>query len=353
MVSVLANQLDARGWDVDICALTDDRTISRELRPGIAVRFEAPIRARFRPLQILWRMLKGARLVASYRRDNPEALVISFIAWVNICATLGSARHRGGLTLSERTDPARDPSNRLAQRLRDICYRKADRMVFQTPDAMHYFDRTIRSHSRVIGNPLTLGLPQWQPDQSTDTVVAVSRLESEKNIALLVRAFHKFVRANPGYHLIVYGEGKQRAALERLTESLSIAELVEFPGHASEVHERLKSGSMFVLSSDFEGMPNALLEAMSMGMPVISSDCPIGGPRMLIDDGSNGLLVPVGDAQTMADAMTRFAKDPGFARSLASRAKQVGVDYDQQRIVSQWEELLLELLSERGTRARA
>ncbi|MFV0434108.1 MAG: glycosyltransferase [Leucobacter sp.] len=353
VVSVLANELDARGWSVDICALTDDRTIARELKPGIRTRFIKPIRVPFRPLQILLRMLKGTRLVAAYRREHPEALIVSFIAWVNICATIGSLGYSGGLVLSERTDPATEPGSAVARKVRDLCYQRADRLVFQTPDAMRYFNSTIQSRGRVIGNPVSGGLPQWQPKPGARTIVAASRLEVQKNIPLLLKAFERFRQAHPDYRLIVFGEGKQRTAMEQLLQSLRIADAVDLPGHASDLHDRLKTGTMFVMSSDYEGMPNSLLEAMSMGMPVISTDCPVGGPRMLITDNENGILTPVGDVEALSNAMDKLATDPELANHMAQRASETGTAYDLRNIASEWEIVLSELSVERESRVEA
>lgn len=349
VVSVLANGLAARGWIVDICALTDDDTIGRQLHAGVHPRFLSRIRWNHKVLRIVSRIVRGVRLVAAYRRQHSDAVIVSFIAWVNICSFFGTLGHARTIVLSERTDPALDPRSSLARKVRDYCYARAGRLVFQTPDAMDYFGAQVRSRSSVIGNPVTPNLPRWQFDSSSRTVVAASRLEEQKNIPLLLEAFRDFHSSHPDYQLTIYGEGKRRAAIEATIDSLGISRQVELAGHVSNVHERLAGGAFFVSSSDYEGLPNSLLEAMAMGMPVISTDCPIGGPRMLIADGVNGVLVPTKSIEQLSSAMRKLADDASLAQDLGRRAAVIGTAYDADQIVQQWEDVLLGLQRELGS----
>ena len=141
--------------------------------------------------------------------------------------------------------------------------------------------------------------------------------------------------------LRIFGEGELREELTELAKSLNIAQKVEMPGRSTALLEKMNSAAMFVLSSDYEGMPNVLLEAMCMGMPAISTDCPSGGPRELITDGVNGLLVPVGDDIAMAGAMERMA-DPGFAKQMADAAYGIREKLTSQEVFVSWYRYLFE-----------
>ncbi|MGB4136209.1 MAG: glycosyltransferase [Microbacterium sp.] len=345
VVCLLANALSDRGWDVDICVLTDDQTVDRELRQAVGLRFLDRIRLTAKLPRILARLIGGVRLVSAYRREHPDAIMVSFIAWVNICTVLGSLGRKGGIVLSERTNPASDPSLAVARVVRDACYRRADALVFQTPDAMNYFSDTIAARGTVIGNPVTPDLPRWTPDESRLQVVAACRLEAQKNVPLLLNAFARLHAVHPAAVLTIYGEGKLRGELENLVVDLDLGDCVQLPGHVDDVHSRIAEGSFFVLSSDFEGLPNSLLEAMAMGMPVISTDCPIGGPGMLIDDHQNGVLVKVADVDELAEAMSEFANAPREAALMGERALRSMDEYQMDHVIERWESLLADQLA--------
>lgn len=340
VVSVLANEFVARGWSVDILALTGDETVERQLSPEINVHFERPIKSRRKILQVGLRLVRGAKLVRSYARKHPSAIIVSFIAWVNMCTIAGAtgAKH-GPVILSERTDPASDPGSPLARRIRNLCYGRADALVFQTPDASDYFSGLTNVLSRVIPNPVAPGLPRWNPSSDNLEIVTAARLEAEKNIPLLIEAFAPVSSRNPRARLRVFGNGKLRTQLQDRIDEMGLSDSIVLEGHAPDVHAQMTNASMFVMSSNFEGMPNALLEAMSMGMPVVSVDCPIGGPRMLIEDGVNGFLVPVGDVAAMSQQMQYLVDHPDVARALGKSAEKTRELHATAHIADLWEQL--------------
>lgn len=344
VISVLANEFAERGWDVDILALTGDTTIDRTLDSRVKVRFEAPIRSGSKVAQVGLRMIRGASLVRSYAKQHPQAVIVSFIAWVNMCTIAGlvGRKHHGPVIVSERTDPASDPGSGAARKLRDAAYRRADALVFQTPDAQAYFTDKLTVPSRVIPNPVSGGLPDWTQPQASIEIVTAARLEAQKNIPLLVAAFAPIAQAHPTAHLRVFGEGKLRSEIQNHIDELGLTDAVTLEGFAADVHQQLSQASMFVMSSDYEGMPNALLEALAMGMPAISVDCPIGGPRMLIEDGVNGILIPTNDAPAMTAAMQRFIDEPTTAATMGSAAAEVRQTHSVGRIVDTWERFINE-----------
>ena len=161
------------------------------------------------------------------------------------------------------------------------------------------------------------------------------KLTLKRDLPLLLAAFRAFYKAHPDWTLVIHGEGEERAALERLAAELP-AGAVSLPGASGDVLERMKNGGMFVLSSDFEGMPNALIEAMAMGLCCIATDCPAGGPAALISDGENGLLTPVGDSAALAQAMLRAAEEPGLAARLGEAALGIRTRLDADVVAEKW-----------------
>ena len=152
----------------------------------------------------------------------------------------------------------------------------------------------------------------------------VARINSNKNQEMVMRAFKDAAGdAFPDYSLVFYGDGPDSIKLQRLASELGIRKRVEFKGNVSNVAEHIEKASIFILASNHEGMPNSLIEAMSLGLSCISTDCPCGGPRDLIEDGVNGLLVPVGDKDAMARAITKVLSDKELAERLGEQATKI------------------------------
>ena len=126
----------------------------------------------------------------------------------------------------------------------------------------------------------------------------------------------------------------------KIAKSLLPNDSFSFPGITQNLLEKIKDSAMLILSSDYEGLPNIIIEAMLMGIPVISTDCPSGGPRALIDDGQNGLLVPVGDPYALCNAMLRIAEDSDFSKMLVNNAKMAREKFNLQSVGKKWKDYL-------------
>ena len=175
----------------------------------------------------------------------------------------------------------------------------------------------------MIPNPVYIGDLQPYEGERDKKIVAVGRLEPQKNHKLLLRAFAEFAATHKEYVLEIYGKGELEEELKALARELGIEKHVQLRGFSGKVKEEINNAAMYVLSSDYEGISNSMLEAIALGVPVIATDCPIGGSRMYIEDGVNGLLVPVGDMQTMAAAMKRIADDAEFRESLSRQGRKL------------------------------
>lgn len=210
------------------------------------------------------------------------------------------------MVYSARNDPSRNYSI-ISRIMRWFVVRYAAGIVFQTNQAKDFFSKSIKEKSIVIPNPTSIKKGEYKlPDVRDNKIVTVGRLELQKNQKMLINAFVKVREVYPDMRLEIYGEGSQRYELENLIRELNLNSSVFLMGACKDVFSKIRSAKLFVLSSDFEGMPNALIEAMSLGIPSISTDCPCGGPRMLIQDGINGYLVPVGNERVLADKILNF-----------------------------------------------
>ena len=163
----------------------------------------------------------------------------------------------------------------------------------------------------------------------------------QKNYPLLLSAFSKISKKHPDYKLRIFGQGIVLPELQKLVLDLGIVNNVTFEGFCANVHESIKNSDIFVLSSDFEGMPNALLEAMAMGFPVISTDCPAGGPAELIKNEENGILVPVGDEEKLVKALEKMIDNVTLKEKVSNAAKEISVTHSVENIVKIWKSVLL------------
>ena len=257
-------------------------------------------------------------------------------AMFSVPATLGlNVKH----VISERNDPAHFAGSKATKILSRLLMRRADGYVFQTKDAQAYYGGDIAKHSVVIPNPLFLDINSFNVVHEiakVEMIVASGRLNKQKNHPLLIKAFKQVHDKYPFYELVIFGEGPEREKDEALIRKLGLESVVLLPGAVSNVPEKLSKAVLYVLSSDFEGMPNALMEAMAVGLPCISTDCPCGGPRDLIRNGENGVLVPVGNEKALTEAMLFMLERTEEAKMMGREAMKIRESYSLDRICQQW-----------------
>lgn len=285
-------------------------------------------------------VIKTGWRIQKYAAQNAADVILAIGVLPNI--TLGFMKSLGmkiPVVMSERNAPKQDHLSWVTKILRFLFFRFGEAYVFQTPDAMAFYSPSIQKRGIVIPNAIREGLPERTALQHKE-IVAVGRLMPQKNYPMLLKAFEIVCRDNREYILRIFGQGIHEAELKRLALTLGIAERVVFEGFSPNVHEAIKDSDIYVLSSDFEGLPNALMEAMAMGFPVVSTDCPAGGPRMLINNEENGLLVPVGDEAAMAQAILRLIDDLKSKEEMGAKAKCIIETCNVASVTRKWESLL-------------
>ncbi|MDR0220577.1 MAG: glycosyltransferase [Lachnospiraceae bacterium] len=335
VVSILANRFVKQGIKVMIMMIGGNE-VAYALDERVKV-----LRLSGRSGGSLRKRLTRLRRMRRVFKAYPTAVVIPFGAEYCFFAVPAALFLPNRLVIAERNDPAICPHPRL----RNILLRRAARLVFQNKAARACYPKHLQKKGVIIANPLneevaSLSHDASKPRKATSEIVAVSRLEAQKNYPLLLKAFAIFSQTHPAYTLTVYGKGSLGEELQTQAVELGLADKVTFAGFHKDITARIKNSAMYVLSSDYEGLPNALLEAMALGLPVIATDCPIGGCRELLRDGENGLLVPPGDAEALAVAMSRHAEDPAAAAAMGREALKVRELYAADRIVAEWLEVL-------------
>lgn len=289
-------------------------------------------------------MSRSCRLRRLLKQLSPDILIgMSHI--MSFYAVVASSLLRVKVIGTERSNPYLYQNTAYFRLIRKISSLLADGYVFQTRGAMSYFPRRIEKKSAVIPNALFNPLlEEMQPvDEKDNTITAMGRLEHVKGFDLLIAAFSDIAGQLPSTKLIIFGEGSARPELEELIRELGLENTVLLPGADTRAVCSVARSSLFVLPSRLEGMPNALMEAMACGTACVAADCDFG-PGELINDGENGILIPVEDRGALAGAMLRVMSDSGLRRRIAAKAALLRREYAMDAIGGKWLDYLSHVL---------
>lgn len=246
------------------------------------------------------------------------------------------------VVVSERNNPWVMPYKKISRFLRRVAYPFAKGLIFQTEQTASFFSKSQQKKGIVLPNPLDISrLPEVYTGEREKTVVSAGRLDTQKNFPLLIEAFGLFHKAHPDYKLVIYGEGSKRAELETLATQMLPEDSWSMPGRVDDLPQRICRCAIFALSSDFEGIPNVLIEAMAVGTPSVSTDCAPGGAASLISNGENGILVPVGDACALAQGLSYMVDYPVKAASMAKKAVSIRAILDVNSVAADWLDYLI------------
>ena len=332
----LANYLANAGHSVEILTM-GERAAAEPLAAGVKEITLLPERERGNAL------LNNVKRILRLRRYMKRKQVDAYVVMLPIPTRLMlrfSGLTKAPIVMSERVDPT-TYSEKTKKDLRRLVS-KAHGVVFQTAEAQSWYAPYLKgAEGKIIPNAINPAFirPPYIGEREK-VIVGAGRLSEQKNFPLLIRSFAKIAPKYPDYKLVIYGQGGLLNSLKSLAAELGVGERVEFPGYVSNMPERLEKASMFVLSSDFEGMPNALMEAMASGLPCVSTDCGGGGARFLIKNGENGILVPIKDEDAMATAMERVLSDPALAATLGENARGLQETLAPEKIYGEWESFI-------------
>ncbi len=249
------------------------------------------------------------------------------------------------IIVSDRCDPNLKYKNIAMYLIMKMLYPSANMLVLQTPDMKKYFDKKITVNSCIIPNPVA---NEFLIDRYTGirekNIVAVGRLIPLKNYKLLIDAFKIAIENHKDYNLQIFGEGYLREELQQYINQNNLNDNVFLMGNKDDIKKYTYRASAYVLSSNHEGMPNALLEAFCLGIPCISTDCSCGGPRYIINNNENGILVPVGDKEQLSIAIKSIIESKDFSEKLSKNASDSKYKFSEETIVYKWNEIINKLI---------
>ncbi len=283
------------------------------------------------------------KLRGIWKKERPD-IILSFIGKNNMMAILTSRFLHIPVAVSVRADPKEEYYNGWMRFGARRLFKHAEGVILQTRRCFEFFPKKVREKAVILLNPVHESFFRERYEGEREKViVAVGRVDENKNHEMLIRAFAGLAEENPDYKLVIYGEGDCRKKLIKLADELGCGERILLPGSIDHVAEAIYKTRVFVLSSNTEGVPNTLIEAMLMGLTVIATDCPCGGPADLIEDGVNGFLTPVGDVKKMKEKMQYLINNLQTADEMGIEATKTAALYSAEKVYGEWEKFLLSL----------
>lgn len=258
-----------------------------------------------------------------------------------MCAFMGeNISHK--VIYSERGDPSDKEYRGVLGKLRNIAFKKICGFVFQSRGARNYFGEEVQKKSSVIFNPIFIKKEDFQiPIVREKRIVTVGRLHEQKNQKLLIEAIKMLPPKYNNYIVEIYGDGPLEEELQKLIIKYNLSKKVFLRGTFKDIHKRIVNASLFILTSDYEGMPNALMEAMALGLPCISTDCRPGGARELIKNNKNGIIVPCNDKLALIEAIKFMLENESIANKMGENAKGIIDLANPNQIYNLWENFML------------
>lgn len=333
-IIMLSNEMAIRGHDVHMIVLNEFNShypISENVKIYNLTEQEKG------KLGIIKRFIAFKKTIKDIKPDvtinyNLQGAYFSLLVGKKVC---------GKILYSERGDPYDSEYSGVLGKIRDWTCKRMDALVFQSEGARDFFKIGKKQKAIVIHNSVTVPQDKYPIAEKRDNrIVTVGRLHPQKNPHLLLDAFAKIANRYPQIRLDFYGDGELHDELQAKIDAMDMANRISLHPSRKDIFDSIRTARIFVLPSDYEGMPNALMEAMALGLPCISADCRPGGARTLIEDGKNGFIVPVRDVNTLADKMSYLLDNPNVAEQVAKDARHLGETHTNHVIFDKWNNFL-------------
>lgn len=328
VISIISNYYAQKGYQTDIVVLLKN-TVGYKLNESTKiVDLSGSTNSRLKRLPYWIKSIK------SYVKENKPDVIISFAARINAIVLHACRKLNIKIIVSERNDPRLDGRSKIVDYVTKRLYPRAYSVVFQTLRAKSYFNNL--KNCEIIPNPIVV--ESVKTARNPNKIVSVGRLTAQKNQKMLIKAFYELSKIHPEVFLEIYGAGELEDELSTLIQELGLIDRVHLMGNRENVIELISDAGMFCLSSDYEGLSNALLEAMALGIPCVSTKC--AGADEYIVDGQNGFLSEVGNKQEFASKMINLYEDKekqiAFSKKIAETAKAFSLE----TVMVKWDKLI-------------
>ena len=329
VISILANHYARKGWEVDIVLLLYPE-VQYELNEDIRIVDLSNGKGSY--YQKLPKWLKQIR---SYLKKSKPDRVVSFIGRINMLVLTAALGLKIPIVVSERNDPKHDGRGKMVQTYCNLIYKHAKAIVYQTAYEKSCFSRSL-TQGVIIPNPVTV-YAEAKPRERMEIVTA-GRLMPQKNQKMLIDAFVEVKKSYPECMLKIYGEGALKGELQKQIDKLGLNDSAQLCGNVLDLHKRIAGAAVFALTSEFEGLSNALIEAMMLGLPCITTDYP--GADELIQDNVNGLVVPRGNVNALAESLKDIIADHRKSEIFRENCLKSAQNYKMDIVLKQWEDVI-------------
>ena len=282
------------------------------------------------------------RAIKKFRPDVVVAFDVVPVAYSSIACMISGTK----LVVSERGDPQKHKGKGFIGKLYFAAFEKANGAVFQTEDAQKYYNTSIQEKSVIIPNPINeeFVVDRYQGKRAKEIITAC-RLTQQKNLKLFIDIVSEVTRSYPDYKGIVFGDGPEYDNLQKYAKECNADKSIVFAGRVNDIRERLYKSQFYLCTSDYEGISNSMLEAMTLGLNVISTDCPVGGARMAIRSGIDGVLFPVGDKKAGVNALEELISNPEKSEEMGKAAVEIRNRWSSDKIINEWLEYLQKIVT--------
>lgn len=345
VISIVSSYLANCGYDVTILMLRGDKSVYET-----DSKVKKVVRTDYEPHDAL----KQIKYLRAYYKAHPKAVFISFLRSQNVYSLIAAIGTNAKLVFSERMTPVKFSTKNLSASLEFKLLtflagiRQCKKVVFQSNAVLNGYPKWARKKGVVIPNPLSDSLISPYEGERKKSIVALGRLAPQKNYKLLIDAFYEFSKKHPDYTLEIYGDGPLKSAIEKYIEKLNLSDKIILQGFCTDVHERIVDAGMYVMSSNFEGLSNALLEALALGIPTISTDHPPRSAREYITSYENGILTPVGHKTALYSAMCYMSENPDKAEEMGQKATNIRNILSTSLICEKWKNMFDEVLDKKN-----